>query len=90
MHVIVRPICQPLLHVWVLVGSVIVQNQVDFKARSNRCVNALQETEELLMAMSRLTIGDNSSFQDVQGGKQRGGPMPLVIVRLSRGQSGAR
>ena len=60
-----------------------------FNTGGNRCFDALQEPEELLMAMSRLTISDDGSFQDIQGGKQRGRSMPLIIVRLSGGQSGA-
>ena len=40
------------------------------------------------MPVPRLAFADNSSFENMQGGKQGGGSVPLVIVRLPRGQAG--
>ena len=44
---------QPLLHVGVLVGAVIVQDQVDLQALGNLSVDGAQELQELLVAVPR-------------------------------------
>ena len=44
---------QPLLHVVVLVGAVVVQDQVDLQTLGNLAVDGAQEFEKLLAAVSR-------------------------------------
>ena len=46
---------QPLLHVGVLVGAVIVQDQVDLQALGNLSVDGAQELQELLVAVPALS-----------------------------------
>ena len=44
---------------------------------------AVEETQELLMTVSRLTLTNDGSVQYVQGGEQGGGSMPLIVMGLS-------
>jgi len=48
-------------------------------------VDGLEESQELLAAMPSMTLADDDAGRDVEGGKQRGGPMPTVIMRPSLG-----
>jgi hypothetical protein len=82
-YVIPRSVCQPAFHLWVLVRSIIVKDQMDFETDGDRGIDAIQKSQKLLVAMSRLAVCDDRSFQDIQSRKQRGRPVPLVIMRLS-------
>jgi len=71
---------QPLLHVDVFVGVVVVQDQVDLQAVGNLAVDGAQEFEELLVAVAGQTLPDHHAGQHVQRREQVGGAVALVVV----------
>jgi len=48
-----------------LVGSIVVENQMDFQLSVNGLVDPVEKSQELLMPMSRLAFTDHSYFQDI-------------------------
>ncbi len=69
-------------------SSVVVQNEMNVQARVNGLLDAVEESEKLLMPMPRLALADDRALQNVPGGKQRCGPVPLVIVDRPFRQAG--
>ena len=62
---------------------------MDFETDGDSGVDSIQESQKLLVAMSRLAVCDDRSFQDIQSRKQRGRPVPLVIMRIGCVRSSA-
>jgi hypothetical protein len=60
----------------------------DIQVGINRRIDSFQEAQELLMAMGRVPLRDYGSLQHVQGSKQGGCPMALVIMGLPGRQTG--
>jgi len=81
---------EPLLHLWVFVRSVVVENQVDRQAGVSRRVNLFQEADELLVPVPRLAVSNHLTRRNVQCGKQRCRAVPLVVVGLPFGQARRR
>ena len=52
-----------------VVGAVIVQNDVNRQMFGDAPVNFADELQELLMAVARLAVGDDTPVQQVQGSK---------------------
>jgi hypothetical protein len=55
----------------VLVGGVVVDDEVNVEGRGRGLVDALEEAQELLIAVARPALGEHSSGGDVEGCKQR-------------------
>jgi len=64
-----RPLGQPGAHLAMLVGSVVVDDQVHIQMGGNGTVDSLQEGQKLLVAMPGLAIGEHGSGSDVEGCK---------------------
>src|ERR1700722_15215770 len=60
MDVVARSRGQPLLPFRGFVGSVVIQNQMDFQARLHRLVDAVEKLQELLMPVPSLAFPDHS------------------------------
>ena len=71
---------QPGFHTGMLVGSIIVCDQMKIEFGRRLAVDFLQETNEFLMPMARHTIADYLAVEHAQGRKQRGGAVALVVV----------
>ena len=72
--------CEPLTHLWMLVGSVVVEDHVhDFSGRHLR-LNGVQEADELLMTMALHASADDLAFEDIESSEQRRCAMALVVV----------
>ena len=69
MQVIAWPGGEPFANCLVVVGAVIVQNDVNRQIFGDAAVNFAEEFQELLMAVTRLAIGDDTPVQQVQGSK---------------------
>jgi len=69
MDVISRPCRQPLLYFRVLVGPIVVENQMDVHAGAHGLVDPVEEPQELLMPVPRLAFSDHGPFQHVQRGE---------------------
>ena len=54
------------------VGGVIVGDQMDLKVGGNIAVRVVAKTQELLMAMAGLALGDDAAIEHIERRKQRG------------------
>ena len=62
------------------VRRVIVEDDVDGAASRNRALDAVEEADELLMAVARHVLPDHRPVQHIERGKQRRRAVPFVIV----------
>ncbi len=61
MDVKAGPLRQPQTHLGMLVGGVVVDNQMHVEIFGDRLVDALEKAEKLLMAVPRLALGEDRS-----------------------------
>ncbi len=86
--------CQPSLDLGMLMRGVVVDDEMNIEVSGHVGLDVAQELEELLVTMTGLALGHHFPGGDVQGGKQGGGAVPLVVVRnpfhvsQSQGQHG--
>ena len=80
MDVEARASLEPGFDLGVLMGGVIVDDQMQIEVLGRVAVDCAQETEELLMAMARHAFADDPAGGDVERGEQGRRPVPLVIV----------
>src|SRR5579863_5658333 len=71
---------EPLLNGGMLVRAVVIQDEMNGPAAGCDPVEFLQKTEELLMPVAGMTLGDYGAGFYVEGGKQGGRSVPPVIV----------
>ena len=72
---------EPAFDLGMLVGAVVVDDEVDIEAGGHAGVNVLEEAQKLLVAMPRLALGDDLAGGHVQGGKEVGGTVTDVAMR---------
>jgi len=72
---------EPVEHVAVFVGLVIVGDDVDELSGWNVHLDSIEETDELPMTMALHVAPKTVFFQGIQGSKQRRGVMALVVMR---------
>src|SRR5438876_8546402 len=72
---------QPALDFRGLVRPVVIQHQVQFLVPGKVPVQAAQEPQEFLMAMPATALSDDFAVQYIERGEERGGSVPLVVVR---------
>src|SRR5204863_6886084 len=75
-----RPRGEPTFHLRVLVGAVVVDDQVDVEVFGHGSVNVAQKLQELLMAMAPSALREHSTGREVQSCKQCRRPMADVVV----------
>src|ERR1019366_6747859 len=68
------------LEVGVVVGRVVVKDQVDLQALGDLAIDRPQELQELDVAVTRKALTDHRPGQDIQRGEQRRGPVALVVM----------
>ncbi len=73
-----------------LVSTVVVENQMDIEFGGHLLLQLIEELDELGTAMTRQTTPDDFAVEDVKGGEERRGTVPLVIVGLAFRESGAQ
>ena len=71
----------------VLVGGVVVEDDMDDLARRNLALDAVEKADELLMAVAGHVLSDHRAIEHVQRGEERGGPVALVIMGHRRAPS---
>ena len=87
---------QPPLDRGVFVRGIVVGDQRQGVALGDLAINQTQDRQPFLVPMARQARGDDRALRDMQGGKECGGAMPLVIVRHRaaatglQGQAGLR
>ena len=63
-----------------LMGGVVVEDDVDGLVRRDLSVDHVQEPDELLVPVALHIASDNCPVEDVQGGEERRGSVALVVV----------
>ena len=81
MDMVARPGGEPALDLGMLVGAVVVDDEVDVEVGGHAGVDVLEEAQELLMTMPWLALGDDLAGGHVQGGKEVGGTVTDVAMR---------
>ena len=71
---------QPAPHFGVLVGAVVVEDDVDHLARRHGALDGVEEAEELLVPVALHALADDRAVEDIEGREQRGRAVPLVIM----------
>ena len=64
----------------VLVGRVIVENDVNQLPGRHICLDGIEKADELLMSVALHAAADDLAFEHVEGGEQRGRAVALIIV----------
>jgi hypothetical protein len=75
-----RTACEPSSGLGMLVGGVVVDDEMDVELGWHVSLDVTQEGEELLMAMAGFALGDDRAVKHVEGGEQRDGAVALVVV----------
>ena len=71
---------EPRADLGMLMGGIIVENDMDGLTVGDLGVDGVEEADELLMAVALHVLADDGAIEDVERGKERGRPMSLVIV----------
>ena len=71
---------EPAPDLWMLMGGVVVEDDVDGLVRRDLSVDHVQEPDELLVPVALHIASDNCPVEDVQGGEERRGSVALVVV----------
>jgi len=79
-HMIARPRGQPAFDLGVLMGAIVVHDQVDVQVRRHGLVDVLQELQELLMTVPRLALREHLAGGYVESGEQSGRTITDVVV----------
>jgi ABC-type sugar transport system ATPase subunit len=74
---------QPRLDLGMFVGGVIIADEMQIEILRRVAVDGAQEAQESLMPMPVHAFADDLAAGHVERGEQRGGSMPLVVVRLT-------
>jgi hypothetical protein len=80
---------QPRLHARMLVGTVVVDDEVKLKLRGFS-VDLSQEPDELLVAMLRHAVPDDLAIQHAESSEERGRAVSLVVVSLPSRNTGTQ
>ena len=71
---------KPGANLGMLVGGIVVEDDVDDLADRYLSLDRVQKADELLMAVALHAAPENGSLQHIERGEQGGGAMPLVIM----------
>lgn len=71
---------EPFLNLDLLMCRLVVEDHVDGLVLRDFALNAVEETDELLMPVPLHVLGDDRAVEHVECGKQRGRAMALVIM----------
>ena len=80
---------QPCLDVGMLVGGVVVEDEVEIEFLRRLPIDRPQEAQELVVAVALHALSDHRAGGDIERGKQGSGAMALVVVRHGAGPASA-
>ena len=80
MQVVAWPLRDPGLDLGMLVGGIVVKDEMDVEIRGGFLVDQVQEGKPVLMAMPLPAFGNHPPRGHVQGGKQRGGAVADIVM----------
>src|ERR1700686_3130425 len=72
--------CQPLTHLRMLVGCVVVDDGVDRLSDRNLSLDGVEEADELLVPVALHVAADDGTVEDVESSEQRGRTVAFVVV----------
>ena len=75
-----RSLCQPESYLCMLMGGIVVHDQMNIKAFRHCLIDALEELKKFLMTVACLALRQHYAGCDVESGKEGGGAMANVIV----------
>jgi hypothetical protein len=70
-----------------LVDPAVVEDEVQVKLGGRGLIDVFEQRDEFLVAVPFLEFRDDAAGDRVQGRKERGRPVPFVVVRLVLGQA---
>jgi len=85
---------EPGAHLGMLVGGIVVEDDVDRLVGWHLGIDGVEKTDELLVPVTLHVPADDGAVEHVEGGKQRRRVMPLVVMghgakpALLQGQAG--
>ena len=82
MQVKARMARQPSFDLRMLVGGIIVGDQMEVHYRRSVIVEVLEKAQKLLMAMAWLALRNHATGDNVERREQGGGAMKEVIMRI--------
>ena len=62
------------------VSGVVIDDEMDVEGVGHIAVDLTQESEELLMTVSRMTTGDDFAGGDIESGEQPGGAVAFIVM----------
>ena len=72
--------CEPGADLGMLVGGVVIDNQVQVQVRWGFAIDLVEEADKLLMPVSTHALADHSPIQHVEGGEQSCRAVALIVV----------
>src|SRR5207244_3031745 len=72
---------EPGLNLGMLVGGVVVDDQVELPPGRGLAVDLVEKADEFLMPMARHALADDLAVEHVERGEQRRCAVPLVVMR---------
>lgn len=72
-----RMAVEPFADLWMLMGGIIVEDDVDGRFGRNLSLDLVEEGDELLMPMLLHAASSDLAFEHIEGGKQGGGAVRL-------------
>ena len=72
---------EPCRHDGVLMGRIVIDDQMQIERLGRSAVDGAQEVQPFLMAMALHAASDHRAGRDIEGGEERGRAVPLVIMR---------
>src|SRR3954454_24716401 len=79
---------QPGAYPRVLVDGIVVHDRVYDLAGRDCCLDGIEKADEFLMTVALHAAAEHRAVEDVQGRKQRGRPMSLIVMRHGRRATG--
>lgn len=71
---------QPALNSGMLMRSIVVHHYMQLQISSKLFIQVFEKLQELLVTMASIALTDNFTLRYLKCGKERRGPIPLVIV----------
>ena len=71
---------EPSPHLGMLVGGVVVDDQVEFSPSRGLAIDLVEKTDEFLMPVAAHALADDLAVEDVERGEQSGRAGPLIIM----------
>ena len=82
-----RPAGEPCFDLGRLVGGVVVHDDMNSEPFRDLSIDLFEEVQELARPVTPVALADDEARGDIEGGEQRGRPVPHVVVRAAFGNA---